>query len=100
MWEKVILDNMSLGGARVRTLTRLPARSKIDLLMHLGSGRELEVRALVVYARSEKSGYQSEYGLRFIDLSYDRYQALIAYINDREKSLTVGVQHPRETRLA
>jgi len=98
-WEKVTLDNLSLGGAFVHTATPLPAKSKIDLLVNLDGTSEMELRARVIYARSNGTA-QSNCGLRFIDLSYDRYRALIAFVNDREKANTIGVAPPSKSRLA
>ena len=99
VWEKVRLDNLSLGGAFVHTATPLPPKSKIDLLVNLDGAGDLELRARVIYARNNGTA-QSNCGLRFIDLSYDRYRALIAFVNDREKALTIGAQRPRRSRLA
>jgi c-di-GMP-binding flagellar brake protein YcgR len=98
-WEKVTLDNLSLGGAFVHTASPLPAKSKIDLLVNLDGTSELELRARVIYARSNGTA-QSNCGLRFVDLSYDRYRALIAFVNDREKAHTIGVEQPTKSRLA
>lgn len=98
-WEKVTLDNLSLGGAFVHTSTPLPAKSKIDLLINLDGTSEIELRARVIYARNNGTA-QSNCGLRFIDLSYDRYRALIAFVNDREKALTISVAQPPRSRLA
>ena len=97
-WENVILDNLSLGGARVLTSLRLTSKSKIDLVLSLGGDREIEVKARVVFVRAK--GFQAECGLRFLELSYERYQALIAYINEREEGLKAGLSHPRQSQHA
>jgi hypothetical protein len=99
VWEKVTLDNLSLGGAFVHTTMPLPAKSKIDLMIDLDGSSELELRARVIYARNNGTA-QSNCGLRFIDLSYDRYRALIAFVNDREKALTIGAAPPPRSRFA
>jgi c-di-GMP-binding flagellar brake protein YcgR len=100
-WEKVVLDNLSLGGARIRALTRLTKKTKIDLAMNLDGGREFELRALVVYARRGKLGFHCEYGLRFVELTYERYKALINYVNEREAAQKEDVsQQPQHSRGA
>ena len=98
-WEKVTLDNLSLGGAFVHTSAPLATKSKIDLVVNLDGTSEIELRARVIYVRTN-GGPDSECGLRFIDLSYDRYRALIAYVNDRERVLTLGARHPKKSRPA
>lgn len=97
-WEAVVLDNLSLGGARVRTTMRLDAKTKVDVLLNLGVVRDIELRARVVYSRT--NGYLPEYGLRFVELSYEQYQALIRYVNEREQALRSGVQTPRRSQPA
>jgi len=99
VWEQVTLDNLSLGGARMVSTTRLSAASKVDLLVNLDGMHEIELRARVVYARAEENR-QTACGLRFLDLSYERYQALIAYLTEHEQKMTIGFQHPRENRPA
>jgi len=98
-WEKIALENLSLGGAFIHTATPLAPKSKVDLLVSLDGSGELELRARIIYARS-RADAQSDYGLRFIDLSYDRYRSLIAFVNDREKALTIGAARRRRSRLA
>jgi hypothetical protein len=100
VWEKVVLDNLSLGGARVRALTPLQLRSKVDVTIDLGEGREVELRGVVVYARKSKTGFASEYGVRFVELTYDRYRELIRYINDREAALKAGLDQPAQSQPA
>jgi c-di-GMP-binding flagellar brake protein YcgR len=99
-WEQVTLDNLSLGGARVRTNTRLTLKSKVDLLINLRGNAHMDLRARVVYVRADAKGFQTECGLRFIELSYDQYQALISYMNEREQTLRSGLQHPRKSQPA
>src|ERR1700724_2285317 len=61
-WEHVTLDNLSLGGARVRTSNRLTLKSKVDLLINLRGTSIMELRARVVYVRAGAKGFQTECG--------------------------------------
>ena len=99
-WEHVMLDNLSLGGARVNASFSIPAKSHVDLKLPLGSAGEIPVRATVVHVRSKRKGLHNEYGLRFVDLSYDRYRVLIDFVNEREDARKEGARHPQTTKQA
>ncbi|HEV2878675.1 MAG TPA: PilZ domain-containing protein [Candidatus Eremiobacteraceae bacterium] len=66
--QQAILEDISVGGACVRTHVRMRPGDTIGLLMSLGVGRRFDARARVVYALPQSSGYQARYGLRFVGL--------------------------------
>jgi len=90
--QPAILEDLSTGGACIRTHLRLRAGEQIDLGMSLGVGYKFEVRARVVYAHPEAHGYQCRYGLRFIALSQDDQNRIAAYINDQKYGRQFGVR--------
>lgn len=83
-WESVTLDDLSIGGARVISALTLARKSQVDLKLPLGEAGEIPVRAVVVRAAGAAHAQRREYGLRFIDLSYDRYRVLIRFIGEHE----------------
>ena len=83
-WQNVMLEDLSIGGARLTGAFELARKSTVDLMLSLGTAGEIPIRAVVVHVRDKRAGSRREYGLRFVDLSYDRYRVLIDYINERE----------------
>jgi hypothetical protein len=90
--QPAILEDLSTGGACIRTHLRMRAGEQIDLAMSLGIGYKFDVRARVVYAHPEAHGYQCRYGLRFIALSQDDQNRIAAYINDQKYGRQFGVR--------
>ncbi len=99
-WEPAMLDDISLGGARVHATVALAPKAHIDVKLPLGAAGEIPVRAMVIYAKRKRKGMHDEYGLRFVDLSYDRYRVLIDFINEREGASKAGARHPQSSRRA
>lgn len=66
--QPAILEDISVGGACVRTHVRLKPGDTIGLLLNLGIGKRFDARAHVVYANQPTSGYQTRYGVRFVEL--------------------------------
>ena len=90
--QPAILEDLSTGGACIRSHLRLRTGDQIDLAMSLGIGYKFDVRARVVYAQPEAHGYQCRYGLRFISLSQDDQNRIAAYINDQKYGRQFGVR--------
>src|ERR1700736_5365365 len=63
--QPAILEDISAGGACVRTHVRMKPGDTVGVLMSLGAGRRFDARARVVYSARDGGGYQSRYGLRF-----------------------------------
>jgi c-di-GMP-binding flagellar brake protein YcgR len=66
--QSAILEDISVGGACVRTHVRLRPGDTVGLLLNLGVGRRVDARARVVYSNQPTSGYQARYGVRFLGL--------------------------------
>ena len=90
--QPAILEDLSTGGACIRTHLRIRSGEQIDLAMSLGVGYKFDVRARVVYAHPDAHGYQCRYGLRFIALSQDDQNRIAAYINDQKYGRQFGVR--------
>ena len=90
--QPAILEDLSTGGACIRTHLRMRAGEQIDLAMSLGVGYKFDVRARVVYAHPDAHGYQCRYGLRFIALSQDDQNRIASYINDQKYGRQFGVR--------
>ena len=90
--QPAILEDLSTGGACIRTHLRMRAGEQIDLAMSLGIGYKFDVRARVVYGHPEAHGYQCRYGLRFLALSQDDQNRIATYINDQKYGRQFGVR--------
>src|SRR5215472_3677910 len=56
--QPAILEDLSTGGACIRTHIRMRGGDQVDLAMNLGIGYKFDVHGRVVYARPEAHGYQ------------------------------------------
>ena len=90
--QTAILEDLSTGGACIRSHQRMRGGDQIDLQMSLGAGYKFDVHARVVYARPEAHGYQNRYGLRFIALTQDDQNRIATYINDQKYGRQFGVR--------
>lgn len=82
--QPAMLEDISVGGACVRTHVRMRPGDIISLLVSLGVGRRFDARARVVYSLPQQSSYQARYGLRFIGMP-DRDQSEINHFVVEEK---------------
>jgi PilZ domain len=90
--QKGILEDISVGGACVRTHVKMRPGDTIGLLMSLGVGRRCDARARVVYALPQTSGYQARYGLRFIGLPDREQSAINHFIVEQKFGRQFGVR--------
>jgi c-di-GMP-binding flagellar brake protein YcgR len=90
--QQAILEDISVGGACVRTHVRMRPGDTIGLLMSLGVGRRLDARARVVYALSQSSGYQARYGLRFVALPERDQTEINRFIVEQKFGRQFGVR--------
>jgi c-di-GMP-binding flagellar brake protein YcgR len=90
--QQAILEDISVGGACVRTHVRMRPGDTIGMLMSLGVGRRLETRARVVYALSKTSGYQTRYGLRFVGMPETDQAEITHYIVEQKYGRQFGVR--------
>jgi len=90
--EPAILQDMSSGGACVRTHQRLRVGDHLELRMHFGSNQHYDIRARVVYALPGRHGFYSRYGVRFIALRNAERVRLDSFVNDRTAASHFGVR--------
>jgi c-di-GMP-binding flagellar brake protein YcgR len=91
-WTDCMLDNLSGGGASIQVCLELKRGEHVGLLMNLGFGHDIGVRARVVYASTGPEETLSTYGVRFTDLAYPDCQALMTYLARREIASRRGVR--------
>lgn len=90
--QPAILEDLSTGGACIRSHLRMRVGEQIDLAMSLGVGFKFDIRGRVVYAHPESHGFQCRYGLRFVTLSQDDQNRVATYINDQKYGRQFGVR--------
>ncbi len=90
--QQAILEDISVGGACVRTHVRLRPGDTIGLIMSLGVGRRFDAQARVVYSLSQSSGYQARYGLRFVGLPERDQNEINHYIVEQKFGRQFGVR--------
>lgn len=91
-FENAMLDDLSAGGACVRSHARLKAGDQVALSMKLGPGQLFEVLGRIVYSRPDTSGFFARYGLRFVQLDEDTEQRLAAYVAHEKFGRLYGVR--------
>ncbi|SRR5579872_2239974 len=64
--QPAILEDISAGGACIRTHLKLRPGESVGMLMSLGLNHRFDTRARVVYSSRSSTAYQSRYGLSFI----------------------------------
>jgi PilZ domain-containing protein len=90
--QPAILEDLSTGGACIRSHMRLRVGENVDVSMGLGVGYKFDVRGRVVYAHPDAHGFQCRYGLRFVALAQDDHNRIAAYINDQKYGRQFGVR--------
>ena len=90
--QQAILEDISIGGACLRTHVRMRPGDTVGLLVSLGVGRRLDARARVVYALTKNTGYQARYGLRFVGLPENAQAEINHYIVEQKFGRQFGVR--------
>jgi hypothetical protein len=90
--QPAILEDLSTGGACIRSHIRLRVGDQVDMGMSLGVGYKFDVRGRVVYSHPEAHGFQCRYGVRFIALPQDDQNRIATYINDQKYGRQFGVR--------
>ena len=90
--QQAILEDISVGGACVRTHVRMRPGDTVGLLMSLGVGRRLDARARVVYALTKSAGYQARYGVRFVGLAERDQSQINHFIVEQKFGRQFGVR--------
>ena len=90
--QPAILEDISAGGACIRTHVRLRAGDTVGLLMSLGLGFRFDAFARVVYGSRSSSGYQTRYGLRFVGLPAHEAASISDFIVEQKFGRQFGVR--------
>jgi c-di-GMP-binding flagellar brake protein YcgR len=78
----VILENLSVGGALLRSAQGLREGDLLQVTMRAGCSRCFKVAGEVIYARTKQFEAQSLYGLRFVDVTAEQRIALTSYVDE------------------
>lgn len=90
--QPAILEDISAGGACVRTHVRMKPGDTVGVLMSLGAGRRFDTRARVVYSRRDGSGYQAHYGMRFVGLAASEFNSINDFVVEQKFGRQFGVR--------
>ena len=90
--QAAILEDLSTGGACIRSHVRMRVGEHVDVAMSLGLGYKFDLHARIVYAHPEAHGFQCRYGLRFVALLQEDHNRIAAYINDQKFGRQFGVR--------
>jgi c-di-GMP-binding flagellar brake protein YcgR len=89
--QKAMLEDISVGGACVRTHIRLRPGDTVSMLLNLGVGKHVDARGRVVYAH-HNAGYQTRYGLRFVGLDERAIGYISEFVVEQKFGLQFGVR--------
>ena len=78
--KPVIVNQLSVGGARIQTTAALRAGDNVELKFDHIEGRRQSIAARIVYSLRENPGYYFACGLCFLGLKPHETQWLAAYI--------------------
>jgi hypothetical protein len=92
--QPAILEDISVGGACVRSFVRLRPGDTVNLFLSLGPARRIEARARVVYATPGENGYQARYGMRFVGLTQEEAATISDYVVEQRYGRRFGVRPP------
>jgi hypothetical protein len=90
--QAAILQDVSSGGACLRTHQRMRVGEQLELSMYFGLDQRYEIQARVVYALPGKQGFHARYGVRFIALSDEERFRLDNFVNDKVAASQFGVR--------
>ncbi|HZV79478.1 MAG TPA: PilZ domain-containing protein [Candidatus Binatus sp.] len=90
--QPAILQDVSAGGACVRTHQRLRVGDQILLSMYFGLNQRYDIQAKIVYAKGGERGFHARYGMRFVWISDDDRFRLTNFVNERVSASQFGVR--------
>lgn len=90
--QQAMLEDLSVGGACVRTHVRMKPGDIVNLLLSLGVGKRVDARGRVVYANVSNSGYQTRYGLRFVGLADREANDISEFVVEQKFGRQFGVR--------
>jgi PilZ domain len=90
--QPAILQDVSSGGAALRTHQPMRVGERVAISMYFGADQRYDLNARVVYARPGRQGFHARYGVQFLAMSEDERFRLDAYVNDRVAASQFGVR--------
>lgn len=90
--QPAILQDVSAGGACLRTHLRLRVGEQVGLSMYFGLNQRYEILAKVVYAQPGSGAFHSRYGVRFVWISDDERYRLDSFVTERVSASQYGVR--------
>lgn len=90
--QTAILQDVSAGGACLRTYQRLRVGERIGVSMNFGFDQRYEMPASVVYAHPSTRGAHARYGVRFVWISGDERYRLDKFVTDRANTRQRGIR--------
>ncbi|HEV2908955.1 MAG TPA: PilZ domain-containing protein [Candidatus Eremiobacteraceae bacterium] len=90
--QPAILQDVSAGGACLRTHQRMRVGEQVGVAMYFGLDQRYEIQAKVVYVLPGASGFHARYGLRFVWISDEERYRLDTYVSERASASQFGVR--------
>ncbi|HZV78298.1 MAG TPA: PilZ domain-containing protein [Candidatus Binatus sp.] len=90
--QPAIMQDMSSGGAALRTHQPMHVGDHLGVSMYLGVRQRYELHARVVYARPGAQGFHAKYGVQFVAMSADERAQLDDFVNGRIEASQFGVR--------
>ena len=90
----VILQDVSSGGACLRTHQRLHVGERIGLSMHFGFNQHYEVKAIIVYVLPGVGGAHARYGVSFVWRSIEERYRIHRFVTERANAGRSGARAP------
>ncbi len=87
-----ILQDVSSGGACLRTHQRLRVGEQLGLSMYFGRDQRYELSGRVVYARPGDQGFHARYGVSFVHMSEEERFRLDSFVAERVAANQFGVR--------
>ena len=90
--QPAILEDISAGGACIRTHLKLRPGESIGVLMSLGLGHRFDTRARVVYSSRSSTAYQARYGLRFVEMKDEMRNDISDFVVEQKFGRQFGMR--------
>jgi hypothetical protein len=90
--QPAIMQDMSSGGAALRTHQMMHVGDHLGVSMYLGVRQRYELHARVIYARPGEQGFHARYGVQFVAISADERAQLDGFVNERIEASQFGIR--------
>ncbi|MBV8171467.1 MAG: PilZ domain-containing protein [Candidatus Eremiobacteraeota bacterium] len=90
--QPAILQDVSTGGAALRTHQPMQIGDHLGVSMYLGVRQRYELHARVVYAKPGEQGFHARYGVQFVAMSADERAQLDDFVNERIEASQFGIR--------